>query len=49
MNAKTHEVICTACAVGSCHDFKFYEQSVGGVFLGCIEVDGVVGQNFVFS
>jgi len=29
VNAKTHEIICTAHAQGSCHDFKLYEASVG--------------------
>ena len=43
MNAKTREIICTAHAVGSMHDFKLYEQSVGENVLGCILVDGDSG------
>ena len=43
VNAKTHEIICTAHAVGSVHDFKLYEQSVGGAVLDCIEIDGDSG------
>jgi hypothetical protein len=29
VNKQTAEIICTAHAVGSCHDFKLYECSVG--------------------
>jgi hypothetical protein len=43
VNAKTREIICTAHAVGSCHNFKLYEQSVGGAVLECIEIDGDSG------
>jgi hypothetical protein len=32
VNAKTCEIICTAHGVGSCHDFKLYQDSVGGLF-----------------
>jgi hypothetical protein len=43
VNAKSHELICTAHAVGSCHDFKLYEQSVGEKVLERILVGGVSG------
>jgi hypothetical protein len=43
VNAKTREIICIAHAEGSCHDFKLYEQSVGGAVLDCIEIDGDSG------
>jgi len=35
VNAQNHEILCTAHAEGSCHDFKLYEASVGcAVFAG---------------
>jgi len=43
VNAKTREILCTAHAVGSVHDFNLYELSVGGKVLECIEVGGDLG------
>jgi len=36
-------IICTAHAVGSCHDFKLYEDSVGCAVCESILVQGDSG------
>ena len=43
MNAKTHEIICTAHVEGSVYDFELYEVSVGEKVLECIEIGGDSG------
>ena len=43
VNAKTSEIICTAHAEGSTHDFKLYENSVGSAVADDIKVQGDSG------
>jgi len=43
VNAQTHEIICTAHAEGSTHDFKLYESSIGRGILDEIKVQGDSG------
>jgi len=43
VNAKTNEIICTAHAEGSTHDFKLYENSVGSAIIKDIKVRGDSG------
>lgn len=43
VNAKTGNIICTSHAVGSCHDFKLYEDSVGSAVADEIKIQGDSG------
>jgi hypothetical protein len=43
VNKQTQEIICTAHAAGSCHDFKLYECSVGSAVAWYILVRGDSG------
>jgi len=43
VNAKTGEIICTAHAEGSCHDFKLYENSIGSAVSDDIRIQGDSG------
>ncbi|MGL4666421.1 MAG: transposase family protein [Saezia sp.] len=43
VNAATLEIICTAYAEGSCHDFRLYESSVGAAVADKIKVQADSG------
>jgi transposase len=43
VNRQTKEIICTAHAEGSTHDFKLYEDSVGGAVSDKIKIQGDSG------
>jgi hypothetical protein len=43
VNGQTDEIICTAHAEGSTHDFKLYENSVGAAVLEGIKIQGDSG------
>ena len=43
VNRKTHEIICTAHAQGSTHDFKLYEESVGAAVSETVKIQGDSG------
>jgi len=43
VNRQTSEIICTAHAEGSTHDFKLYEASVGSAVSDSIKIQGDSG------
>jgi len=43
VNRKTSEIICTAHAEGSTHDFRLYEESVGSAVSEEIKIQGDSG------
>ena len=43
VNAKSREILCTAHAPGSCHDFKLYESSVGVAVSKAVKLQGDSG------
>ena len=43
VNRKTSEIICTAHAEGSTHDFRLYEESIGGAVSDEIRIQGDSG------
>ena len=43
VNRKTGEIICTAHAEGSAHDFRLYEESIGGAVSDEIKIQGDSG------
>ena len=43
VNRKTKEIICTAHAEGSTHDFKLYEDSVGSAVSEDVKIQGDSG------
>jgi len=43
VNRKTSQIICTAHAEGSVHDFKLYEESIGSAVADEIKIQGDSG------
>ena len=49
VNRKTKEIICTAHAEGSIHDFKLYEYSIGSAVSEDIKVQGDSGYQGILN
>jgi len=49
VNANNNEIICTAHAKGSAHDFKLYEDSVGNAVADDIKIRGDSGYQGILN